>query len=289
VLWAVRSADLLGAAGRPVGVVALVPMTALANTVNNLTPGSVGELLRLYLLRERHAVDYRTGAAVILIERLVAFGYITGSAAIAWLGQLAGLPDPVVIAGFAILAVLPALPYRLGLRPSAVVVRLPLGPVVGRSRWDRAAGTLERIDRTIGRLLTDPVRLTVFAATTGLVIAAYAAQLWLVGAAVGSTLGPIVAWGALGLSITVGVVSFLPFGLGATDLVLAALLESVGVPPVEAVAIVFGYRLVATVPLALAGAASYALVSATLPAGGARDAMRAASAGLEAGLPEAER
>ena len=72
VAWAVRSAGLLAAAGRPVPVLPLIPMTAFANTINNLTPGSVGELARLYLLRAHHGVGYTIGAAVVLIERVVA-------------------------------------------------------------------------------------------------------------------------------------------------------------------------------------------------------------------------
>src|SRR5262245_22669955 len=47
LLWAVRSADLLAAAGRPVAIGPLVPMTAFANTINNVTPGSAGEVLRM--------------------------------------------------------------------------------------------------------------------------------------------------------------------------------------------------------------------------------------------------
>lgn len=287
VLWAIRSWDLLGAAGRPVGVRPLVPMTALANTVNNLTPGSVGELLRLYLLRERHGVDYRTGAAVVLIERLVAIGYLAGSGAIAWLAHLLGMPAPVAALGFVVLALLPAVPYAVGLRPSAMVAAVPLGWLVGRGRWARATGALGRVDATIGGLLTDPVRLVVFAGSTALVLAIYAAQLWLVATSLGVDLDPLAAWGALGLAITVGVLSFLPFGLGATDLVLVTLLGTLGVDAPAAAAIVFGYRLATTVPLALAGSLSYAFLSATLPAGGTRVAMRAAADALDA--PGADR
>lgn len=280
LLWSIRSADLLRAAGRPVGVRALVPMTALANTVNNITPGSVGELIRLYLLRQRHAVDYPTGAAVVAIERLVAIGYLAGSSAIAWLGHRLGLPGPAVVIAFALLMALPALPYRVGVRPSAIWVALPLGSIVGRERWSRATSTVIRIDATIESLLTDPVRLVVFSVTTGLVYVTYTAQLLLVGQATGVALEPIAAWGALGLSIVVGVISFLPFGLGATDLVLVALLAALGTGAPSAAAMVFGYRLTATLPLTLAGAASYAFLSATLPDGGPRSAVREASAEL---------
>ena len=281
VLWAVRSGDLLGAAGRPVGVLPLIPMTALANTVNNITPGSVGELLRLYLLRERHGVDYQTGAAVVLIERIVSIGYLAGSGAIAWLAHVAGVPGPIAAIGFVLLALLPAVPYAVGLRPSAIVAAVPLGRLVGRDRWERAAGALGRVGATIGGLLTNPVRLAVFAGSTALVLAIYATQLCLVAASLGVGLDPLAAWGALGLAITVGVLSFLPFGLGATDLVLVTLLGSLGVDAPAATAIVFGYRLATTVPLALAGSLSYAFVSATLPEGGTGVAMRAAAEGLD--------
>ena len=145
------------------------------------------------------------------------------------------------------------------------------------------------MDGTVGALLTDPVRLLVFSGTTALVLATYTAQLWLVGQATGVALDPVAAWGALGLSIPVGVVSFLPFGLGATDLVLVTLLGTLGASGPAAAAIVFGYRLTATVPLALAGAASYAYLSATLPAGGAGGAMRAAGAELDGSSGESER
>jgi uncharacterized membrane protein YbhN (UPF0104 family) len=74
-----------------------------------------------------------------------------------------------------------------------------------------------------------------------------------------------VAWGALGLGLTAGVLSLLPFGLGSTDLVVVTLLGVAGVPAVEATAMTFGYRLVSTVPLALAGVVSYAVLSAKLP------------------------
>jgi uncharacterized protein (TIRG00374 family) len=289
VLWAVRSSDLLGAAGRPVPVRPLIPMTALANTINGLTPGSVGELLRLYLLRQRHGVDYPTGAAVVLIERVVAIGYLAGSAVIAWLTHQLGLPGLVALVGFVLLAIFPAIVYALGIRPSVLVTGLPLGRVIGHERWVRTAGNLGRIDETIGGLLTHPIRLAIFAATTALILAIYTAQLCLVGRAAGVSLDPLVAWGALGLAITVGVLSFLPFGLGAADLVLATLLTAIGTDPPVAAAIVLGYRLTTTVPLALVGSLSYGYLSATLPAGGPADAMRQASTALDASGPDGAR
>jgi uncharacterized membrane protein YbhN (UPF0104 family) len=234
-------------------------------------------------------VDYRTGAAVVLIERIVSIGYLAGSGAIAWLAHLAGIPGTVAAIGFVLLALVPAIPYALRFPPSSIVAALPLGGLVGRSRWERATRALGRVDATIGRLLTNLVRLAVFAGSTALVLVIYAVQLVLVATSLGVDLDPLAAWGALGLAITVGVLSFLPFGLGATDLVLVTLLGTLGVNAPAAAAIVFGYRLATTVPLALAGSLSYAFVSATLPVGGAGVAMRAAAEGLDAPTPSASR
>jgi uncharacterized protein (TIRG00374 family) len=278
VLWAVRSGDLLAAAGHPVAVAPLLPLTAFANTINNLTPGSAGEVVRAWMLRAHHGVPYATGAAVIVIERVVAIGYLGASAAIIWAGYRLALPGPLVLALLALLVVLPGLVYGAGLHPAALAARLPLGGLLGTARWARAGAALVRMDDTIAGLLTHPRHLAVFALSTGLIFAIYAAQLWLVAASVGIAVDPILAWGALGLAIVAGVLSLLPFGLGATDLVLAALLVSLGVPPPAAAAIAFGNRLVSTLPLGLLGAASYAWLSVRLPAGGATAAMSAARA-----------
>lgn len=267
VLWATRSAALLRAAGRPVGIVPLMPMTALANTINNLTPGSSGELLRLWLLRERFGIDYTSGAAVILVERVVALVYLSGSAILFWLGAVGVLAPVIVVLGLALLAILPGLVYGVGIRPSRVIAFLPLGRLVGAERWTRATTWLEGVDATIGALLVRPQRLASFALVTAAILACYATQLVLVGQSLGVRLDPVTAWGALGIGMTAGVLSLLPFGLGSTDLVVATLLGVAGVPPVEAIAMTFAYRLVSTLPLALAGVASYALLSASLPTG----------------------
>ncbi len=288
VLWAIRSAGLLSASGRPVPVPAMVPMTTFANTINNLTPGSVGELARLYLLRAHHSVDYATGGAIILIERLVAIGYLAGSALIAWFGVGWGVPAPIVLAAMAALVVLPGIAYRLGLRPIAWFIAYPIRRL-GGGRWPGAIAGLLAAEHRIGRLLTDPVTLARFAIVTALIFAVGAVQLVLIAAAFDVTLAPLAAWGALGLSITAGVISFLPFGLGAADLVLVALLEALGIDPPTAAAITFTYRLVSTLPTALLGVASYAWLSARLPVGGlggAADAARTGLAAVATGEPE---
>lgn len=267
-LWAARSADLLGAAGRPVGIGPLVPMTAFANTINNLTPGSVGEVVRVWLLRAHHGVDYATGAAVVAIERLLAFGYLAGSAAIVWLGHVAGWPDVVVLVLLVILAAAPGVVYRVGIRPSALVAAVPGGRVVGAARWDRATTWLRRVDETIASLVGHPARLVVFVVLTAVLFALFAGQVVLVAASLGTDLALAPTWGALGLAMTAGILSMLPFGLGSMDLVLVAALGVLGVDATTATAIAFGNRLVASLPTGILGVVSYAWLSARLPEGG---------------------
>jgi uncharacterized membrane protein YbhN (UPF0104 family) len=277
-LWALRSRGLLAAAGRPVPLLALLPMTSFANTINNLTPGSAGELVRLYLLRAHHGVEYGTGAAVILIERFVALGYLTASSLLLWIAWLQDWPALLLLALIAGLVAAPAVIYRVGARPLRVLAALPLGRFAGLARWEAWGAALGRVDATIAELLVHPRRLAAFAATTGSVFAVSTGQLMLVAAAAGVTLDPRAAWGALGLSITAGVLSFLPFGLGAADLVLVALLTVTGLPALEAGVIAFGYRLISTLPYALEGVAAYAWLSARLPEGDMRRATHEAAA-----------
>jgi uncharacterized protein (TIRG00374 family) len=272
VLWAIRSADLLAAAGAAVPTLRLIPMTAFANTINNLTPGSAGEILRMYLLRAHHDVDYASSGAVVFVERVGAIGYLASSSLLAWLLWLRIL-DPLAAAVMAaILVAGPLVAYRAGLRPLSIAARVPGGRLLGAERWRRVGGWLGRVDATVAALVGSPRRLLAFIALSVAIFAVYTAQLVLLGAAVHLDLDPLAAWGALGLATTVGVLSLLPFGLGSTDLALAGLLGVAGVPAGLAASLVFGYRLVSTLPLSVLGIAAFAWLSAGLPEAALGDA-----------------
>ena len=288
VLWAMRSADLLAAAGRAVSIAPLVPMTAFANTINNLTPGSLGEIARVWFLRVHHAVDVRTGTAIVLVERVVALGYLGGSSAVLWSATLLGWPAAATVLLLAAIAALPWAVYRGGMRPSRIVVALPVGRLLGHERWARGGVHVVAVDTMVARILARPDKAARFAGSTALVFACYAGQLVLVAASLGLPLSLPVAWGALGLGITAGVLSLLPFGLGSTDLVLVALLGAVGVDAITATAVAFGYRLVATLPLGLLGVASYGWLSARLPADGSWTTVLEIGPEIRAGEPAGE-
>ena len=166
VAWAARSSNLLAGAGRPVPVLPLIPMTAFANTINNITPGSAGELVRLYLLRAQYGVDYTTGAAVVLIERVVAIVLLGASAASMWLTYALHLPAFIAVIAIIAVAIAPSLVYRAGIRPTAMIGWLPLGRLVGHARWATARSTLDRVDASVAALLVDPPRAIAFAGWT---------------------------------------------------------------------------------------------------------------------------
>ena len=278
VVWAIRSARLFSAVGRAIAVRPLIPMTTFANTINNLTPGSAGELVRMYLLRAHHDVDYATSGAVVFIERIGAIGYLTSTALVAWLAWLGVVSAAASAVLLVLLVVGPVAAYRVGLRPLSIVGRLPLGRLVGEARWRTVGAWFGRVDSTVALVIRDPIRLIQFVVLSCLIFAASTGQLLLLGAALGVRLDPLAAWGALGLSTTVGVLSLLPFGIGTTDLALAALLGLTGIPPATAAAMAFGYRLVSTLPLSIAGIVSFAWLSARLPQSGLRGAANAVRA-----------
>ena len=279
ILWAVRSASLLGSVGYRVPVSALIPMTTFANTINNLTPGSVGEFVRLYLLRVQYSVDYTAGGAVIIVERFVALAYLSASALVAWIAVQGHLAGPVVVVVLAAVVVAPGAVYRLGLRPIAWFAAAPLGRIAG-TRASGLIGTLLAAETTISKLVTDPIVLGRFALASGALFAVSAMQLVLVAGALGQSLDPLAAWGALGLAVTAGVLSLLPFGLGAADIVLVALLGVLGIAAAPATAMAFGYRLVGTLPVTIAGVASYAWLSVRMPEHGLSGAATRAREGL---------
>ena len=277
VLWAIRSRVLMAGVGHPLSFLELVPIVSFANTINNLTPASSGEVLRAYVLKERHGVPYARSAAVIVAERFWALAVIAfsalaaaatvflelppGGAAVAWGLALAGSLAPPVL-------------YRLGLRPGRLLARSGRGRGAGeRARGStrrpglvrRTLASLGELDETLARLLADPRQTLAFVVTTGTILGCFALQLMLVVAALGASIPLEAAWGVLGLAILAGVFSALPFGLGATDVVLVVLLERLGVGTVAAGAAVLLLRATATLPLGVAGTISWSMLAGRRP------------------------
>ncbi|HEX5015810.1 MAG TPA: lysylphosphatidylglycerol synthase transmembrane domain-containing protein [Candidatus Limnocylindrales bacterium] len=293
--WAVRSARLMAAVGHALPVIAMVPIVSFANTINNLTPASTGEAVRAVILRRRHDVAYGRSTAVIIAERLWAIWIMAVTAGAAAVGTIVPASPAVVTATWiaAIAAVFaPSIAYARGLRPAAFVARRvdgnahPAGtdelgtaaePAAGagtdipgasvdpegdrRPRRARLATLLRDVDANLAGILARPSIAVPFVLSTGVVFATTAIQLWLVLLALGEEISVVAAWAALGLATIAGVVSALPFGLGAADVVMTALLTTLGVPPSTAGAASLLVRATVTLPLGIAGTASWIVLS----------------------------
>jgi glycosyltransferase 2 family protein len=276
--WAVRSERLMAAVGHPLPVTSLVPIVSFANTINNLTPASAGEAVRALILRRRHGVPYGRSTAVIVAERLWAIWIMAVSAGAAAVGTLMGAGPALAAVAWAaaiVAAFAPSFGYALGMRPAAFVAGLlDRGSSAGEAggagaepaadpeaapppRRVRLAGLLRDVDENLAGLLARPRVAIGFVLSTAVVFIASAAQLWLVLLALGETISPVAAWAALGLATIAGVLSALPFGLGAADVVMTALLVALGVPAATAGAAALVLRATVTLPLGLAGTASW--------------------------------
>lgn len=256
--WAVRSQALMRAVGHGLPLASLVPIVSFANTINNLTPASSGEALRAVVLRRRHGVPYGRSTAVILAERFWAIWIMAATAGAAAIGAIVQATLPVVVAAWAAAVVAsfaPSAAYRLGLRPAAFVARLLDGRQGGRRA--RLAVLLQDVDSSLAGILASPRVAIGFVASTAAVFLAFAAQLWLILAALGQDVSIGAAWATLGIATIAGVVSALPFGLGAADVVMTALLAALGVPAAAAGAAALLLRATVTLPLGLAGTASW--------------------------------
>lgn len=266
-LWADRSASLLQGVGRPLARRTLVPIVTFANTVNNLTPASSGEALRAVVLRERHGIPMRRSTPVIIMERLYAFYLMAITAAGFALVEVVQKPQ-FVTAAFLILVVLtfaPNLAYEfLHVRPLGAAGRL-LARIRPGPRTARIESVFVEVDGHLDVLMTHPAQAFGFVLRTLLIFSVYALQLSLILNGLGEPVMPWTAWAAYGLAMVAGIVSSLPFGLGATDTVLAILLVGWGVPPDVAGLSAVLLRLLQTLPMGLAGVASYAYLSRTMP------------------------
>jgi len=261
--WSIRSAVLLRALGAHVSSGGQAPMVLAAFAVNNATPASTGEALRIYLLHRRNGVGYARATASILIERVVALFYLIASSIVVWLVAADRLHAGIAVAGLALATALPAVVLRVVRRPTTSALRLPGLRSLAGDQWDSVRDAADALDTNLGAALDRPLVSTIFAVSTYLVFALFTAQLMLVARAADAHLEPLEAWASLGLAFGAGIVSLVPFGLGTTDIALVGLLLTFGIAAPEAATIAVGFRLVSTVPLALCGAASYAYLSAT--------------------------
>ncbi len=250
VLAPLRSHLVMRRLGYGVAPRVLVPATVLGFVAGGLTPAAAGELLRAEALRSRAGLPFASGIALVLFERLLsAYVLALSSAAVFALTRLrAELAAAVLV--LALLAV--AAPWLLGHAP------WPLTPSADeRGGWRTAVRRVAGLAAELRRLARDPLLLVSWSALTLAVFGVIALQYWLLGRAVAGGVGFGEAWLALGVSTLAGIASLIPFGLGALDGSLAAMLDRLGMTLEQGGAVAVLVRGCVTLPLALCAVVAF--------------------------------
>ena len=256
---AFRTHLVLRRLGYDASTLSLIPISAVGNVAAVVTPGATGDIIRAPFLKGHYAVSYSDGIATIVYERAYSFCILCLSTALVAAWNVAPAPLRIAIPFIGLPAlVLPAVAAMplvslgawagktsttkfWGVRPLAHTLNL------GEGRWVQSLATLMR-----------DMRLSVlFAGLTTAIFAAVVLQLWLIADALSISLSAGEASVAMGVSVVVGIVSFLPLGLGVLDWTLTALLEHAGASVASATSVAILYRATNSLPAGLLGVLAY--------------------------------
>ena len=186
-----------------------------------VTPGKIGEALRLWFLRRGHGHGYERTLALVAADRIAD---ATAMVLIALLG-IALLQASVT--AIAPMAVITLVAVFLAVRPRYLAIMVGWGyGIVGR--WPRLFGRLRIAVKQLARL-GSPWRLMAALALSLVGWFAEVLQVWWVVRALG---GAIDIWGAavaFSVSMVLGSATMLPGGLGGTEIGMVALLTQRGV------------------------------------------------------------
>ena len=234
----------------------MVPAQLVGQTSSTITPAASGDYVRAYLWRSGQDVPLRAGAAVVTFERLYSLFLLIAVALllitlprhgfIGWVGVAAGLVAATLAPVLVELATPPALERKL------------LGRVVGGRLLSRFEGGAFDMVENLRQLLRSPILLTQTSAITLVVFVLSGLQVALLLAGLGVSVRITQAVAVYATSQVAGILSTLPFGLGAADAILVTVLAGYGVAVGESATAAVLLRAVSTVPQALAGLVAYA-------------------------------
>ena len=256
LLRALRAQVAIRFLGHEVSLRSMIPVQLVGQTWSTVTPAASGDYVRAYIWRRLKGVPLRDGAAVVTFERLYSLFLLAVVAIllislprhgwIGWVGVAAGL-------GLGTLA-----PAAVELIAPPQLERWALGRITnGRWLGKFAEGALEMADK-LRRLLRSPRLLVQTSAITIAVFILSGLQVMLLLSGLGDTVHITQAVAGYAASQVAGILSTLPFGLGAADAILVAALSGYGVSVADAATAAVLLRAVSTLPQALAGLLAYA-------------------------------
>ena len=254
-LRAIRAQAVLRFLGHTVSFRSMLPVQLVGQTSSTLTPAASGDYLRAYIWRRQHEIPVRAGAAVVTFERLYSLFLLLALAVllitlprhgtIGWVGVALGL----------VAATLTPLVVELVTPPSLeryALARITSGRLLGRY----ASGALEMADN-LRRLLRSPQLLTLASGITLTIYVLSGIQVALLITGLGDTIRITQAVAVFAISQAAGILSTLPFGLGASDAAVVTFLAGYGLAVGESATVAVLLRAVSTLPQALAGLVAY--------------------------------
>jgi uncharacterized protein (TIRG00374 family) len=196
-----------------------------------ITPGKVGEALRIWLLRRSHAIPYDRSVGLLIADRLSDAGALLLICMIGALGFDHGFSQALTLANIGV--VLIGLTW-LFFKPSALIEMI--GWLYGRvRRAPKRFARLRRSFRQLARLGSWRVYGgTLVLATLGWSAEAFALHQLMIAFDSPLPLAPIMFM--FGASLLIGVAAMLPGGLGGTEISMVGMLVSMGVDMDAAVA-----------------------------------------------------
>lgn len=257
MVWAQRHSFVLRATRNDVPAHSLLLLVTFSNAANNLTPAATGEVARVWFLKRNHDVPTGDAGAAIVFERVFLLGLMALTALAAGLFAASAAPWIVVLSLIGVVLYVLALPSLLAPLSRRLAGREIRG---GRLRRTLMNATTGGIDLWSSR--------TVALGTALWCVAAFALQgavFWIAANNSGLALNPVQTWALLGGGTVVGVISALPFGLGAAEITAAGIGGLLGLDPAEVASAFVLYRLFLTFPLALVGSFAYARLSTVSP------------------------
>lgn len=200
-----------------------------------VTPGKVGEAVKAHYLKDRHNVEYHHTFAAMLTERiadLVGISFIS-------LAALYAFKDFHFFAASVVTLIVVILGILI-IEPARTNLLKPLRKA--RNRWVKMlSGFIDSVTSRAAallsfRVLTESSTLALMSWSAEAFAFAYLATL------VGYEGDLMLLMGIFCIGMLIGAASFIPGGLGSTEIALLFMLEKIGIPSVDAVFVVLVSR-----------------------------------------------
>ncbi len=255
LLRALRTQVVLRFLGHGVSFRSMVPVQLVGQTSSTLTPAASGDYLRAYIWRRTQAIPLRDGAAVVTFERIYSLGLLVAVSVLliglprygiaGWVGVAVGLAAATLAPAAIELITPPAIEQW-------AIERITTGRLLSRF----ADGALE-LANNLRQILRSPMLLVQTSAITLAVFIVSGLQVMLLIAGLGDSVRITQAVAVYATSQVAGILSTLPFGLGAADAILVTVLAGYGVNVADSAVTAVLFRAVSTLPQALAGLVAY--------------------------------